>query len=145
MQAISINEFHAPRWDTPYTTPKGLTSTLGRAILNSSDLDSYGLFILIGIGALISYVVFYNVVICIAMAKLSCKLSLPRCESQTWSNIIVESCLISWEQVPNFNVWHFQGKISADNPKKEHLESITLQDCMLSDGIWEDFWCSDSA
>ena len=73
MQAISINEFHAPRWSTPYQARTGETLLLGRAILGASDLDSYGLFILIGIGALVCYVLFYNVIICIAMKKLSCK------------------------------------------------------------------------
>ena len=73
VQAISINEFHAPRWSSPYTDRNGNTLLLGRAILGSTDLDSYGLFILIGIGALISYVVMYNVVICTAMKNLSCK------------------------------------------------------------------------
>ena len=72
-QAISINEFHAPRWSSLYTNRDGQTMLLGRAILNSSDLDSYGLFILIGIGALMCYIAFYNVVVCIAMKKLSCE------------------------------------------------------------------------
>lgn len=73
VQAISINEFHAPRWSSPYQESSGETIYLGRAILGASDLDSYGLFILIGIAALICYVLFYNVVVCIAMKKLSCK------------------------------------------------------------------------
>lgn len=73
VQAISINEFHAPRWATPYQARTGETLYLGRAILGATDLDSYGLFIVIGIGALICYVLFYNVVVCIAMKKLSCK------------------------------------------------------------------------
>jgi hypothetical protein len=73
LQAISINEFHAPRWDTPYTSRLTGTTTVGRALLNATDLDSYGLFILIGIGALLTYIVFYNVVICLAMTKLSCE------------------------------------------------------------------------
>ena len=73
VQAISINEFHAPRWASPYQARTGETLLLGRAILGSTDLDSYGLFILIGIAALVCYVLFYNVVICIAMKKLSCE------------------------------------------------------------------------
>ena len=75
MQAITINEFHAPRWSQPYVSSPGQpTVDLGRFILGETDLDSYGLWVLIGIGALISYVVFYNIVICLAMKYLSCEL-----------------------------------------------------------------------
>lgn len=73
MQAVSINEFHAPRWGRLYTATPPVT--LGRAVLGATDLDSYGLFVLIGIGALVGYVVVYNLVIVMAMRVLSCEKS----------------------------------------------------------------------
>lgn len=53
------------------------TQDLGRYILGGTDLDSYGLFIVIGIFALITYMVFYNIVICLAMKYLSCNFFPP--------------------------------------------------------------------
>ena len=48
--------------------------SLGRAVLDASDLDSYGLFVLICIGALLTYTVGYNLFIVLAMSLLSCEL-----------------------------------------------------------------------
>ena len=72
VQAVSINEFHAPRWSaTLYSTDPPVT--LGREVLGASDLDGYGLFVLIGIGALVCFIMFYNLVIVLCMKYLSCE------------------------------------------------------------------------
>ena len=71
-QVLSINELHAERWSALYAPRPGQSpQMLGRYILGVSDLDSYGTFIVIGAGALIAFIVVYNMVIVLALKTLS--------------------------------------------------------------------------
>lgn len=74
-QAVSINEFSAPRWDTPTLVPLGdgttITQRLGDAVLTSRSLFTDRYWTWIGMAALVFYWVAFNFISMLALQYLN--------------------------------------------------------------------------
>eukprot|EP00246_Nothoceros_aenigmaticus_P017929 TRINITY_DN90_c0_g2_i1.p1 TRINITY_DN90_c0_g2~~TRINITY_DN90_c0_g2_i1.p1 ORF type:complete len:1193 (+),score=203.08 TRINITY_DN90_c0_g2_i1:284-3580(+) len=66
--AIAVNEFLAPRWQTPYNG--SLTVTVGRRVLESRGIFADANWYWIGIGALAGYMVLFNILFALALTYL---------------------------------------------------------------------------
>jgi hypothetical protein len=67
--AITVNEFLAPRWDKPYSN----TTTLGREILSTRGVFERGYWYWLGVGALFAYSILFNLLFCFFIKVLNRK------------------------------------------------------------------------
>lgn len=77
-RAIAVNEFLAPRWDVSYNDNTTSTSTtVGKAVLKELGMSSHAYWYWISVGALVGFMVLFNVLYTLALAYLN-PLSRPR-------------------------------------------------------------------
>jgi hypothetical protein len=71
LNALSVNEFLAPRWNQPGEADDGLT--LGREILLERGMFDRGYWYWLGVGVLIAYSILFNFLYCFFLIYLNRK------------------------------------------------------------------------